>query len=265
MHMSIYIFLFVYVVLCVHGTSQLEWVCRCGGWLEVLHQLVVDPTLVHGFTISGWLAGFLPSGLTSRVPYLRIFQPPRSEMVINHLGLGGGGLTGYTVKHQLEIGYEPWEVECVFMFVDFNQKSLLQCNMQIQYIIWYLCVNKYIYIFRFFIRFFPGADFLDHTEIELSEACEKVEEKSFVNLRMETVKGWKSKLRRLSLQFAITTCSRSKNDKQHLPELLSFFNWEGMSYVTKVSYKKFWKTSSALAFFESCFFKAQSIMNPGVV
>ena len=32
-----------------------------------------------------------------------------------------GGLSGCTVKDQLEIGHEPWELECVF--VDFNQKS----------------------------------------------------------------------------------------------------------------------------------------------
>lgn len=42
-----------------------------------------------------------------------------------------GGLSGYTVKDQLEIGHEPWELECVFF--DFNQKSLFQCNMQIWY------------------------------------------------------------------------------------------------------------------------------------
>ena len=28
-----------------------------------------------------------------------------------------GGLSGYTVKHQLDIGHEPWELECVFLIL----------------------------------------------------------------------------------------------------------------------------------------------------
>ena len=104
-----------------------------------------------------------------------------------------GGLSGYTVKHQLDIGHEPWELECVFLIlIKSHQESskvpfptqhanMIKCFYIFVQIIatsagvtrrplnwgWgitVLCPHIYIYFFfvydivtvyRFFMDFFP--------------------------------------------------------------------------------------------------------------